>query len=106
MKNKKLERQTKLFDQFGFKCDCDACTNDFPTPPALTFKDMKLLKFAKKAEDEILRMPLGQAMKKYHDCCEILDKNQINFPCVELCILQKCIATFLLSQAQPFILFP
>lgn len=106
MTAQKPERQAKLIKEFGFKCDCEACTNNFSTPPALNFKDIKLLKFAKKAHDEILMMQPGQAMKKFHDCCDILEKNNVNFPCVELCMLQRCIAAFLLSQAQPSVLFP
>jgi hypothetical protein len=106
MKQQKPERQMKLYQEFGFKCDCEACTNNFPTPPALSFKDMKLLKFAKKADDEILTLPMGQAMKRFRDCCDILERHHQTFPCVELCLAQKCIATFLLNQAQPSVLFP
>lgn len=96
----------KLFNEFGFKCDCEACSRNFPTPPALGFKDVKLVKYAKKADDEILKLKPSQAMKKYQDCCEILQKNHRDFPTIELCLLQKCIATFLLAKAQPANLFP
>lgn len=106
MTHQKSHRQVKLYEEFGFKCDCVACDTNYPTPPALNFKDIKLLKFAKKADDEILTMQPGQAMRKFRDCCDILEKNNQNFPCVELCMLQKCIASFLLQQAQPSVLFP
>lgn len=105
MKQQKAERQMKLFKDFGFKCDCEACLLDFPTPPALKFNDTKLLKFSKKADDEILSMQPSQAFKKYRDCCEILEKSNNSYPCVELCLLQKCIASYLLSQAQPSVVF-
>lgn len=101
VKQPKAERQTKLLNEYGFFCDCEACTNEFPTPPDLSFKDFKLFKFAKKANDDILKLHPGQAMKKYVECCDILEKNHQNFPCMELCLLQKCIATFLLKQTQP-----
>lgn len=106
MEQPKIERQQRLLKEFGFECKCEACNGNYPTPPALNFKDIKLLKFAKKADDEILQLPKGQAMKKFRDCCEILEKNQKNFPCVEVFLLQKCIVKFLLHQAQPTILFP
>lgn len=102
----KSERQARLLKEFGFKCDCDACDGNFPTPPALKVKDAKLLKFATKSDEEILNLPIGRAIKKYRDICAILDKNHQTYPCIELCLLQKCIATCLLSQAQPSVLFP
>jgi hypothetical protein len=101
MTNQKSDRQAKLQREFGFTCDCEACTNNFLTPPSLAFKDAKILKFAKKADDEILTLPPGQAMKKFRDCCEILEKENRNFPSLELCLLQKCIAVFLIHQAKP-----
>lgn len=95
----------RLQKEFGFKCDCEACEANFPCPPALSFKDVKLLKFAKKSCDEILTMKPGQAIKKYRDCCEIIDKNDHMNPCIEMSMLQKTIATFLLHQARPQFLF-
>lgn len=106
MTEQKPQRQAKLMKEFGFSCDCEACTNNFPTPPALTFKDVKLLKYAKKIDDEILTIQPGQAMKKFRDVCDLLEKNNQNFPCIELCLLQKSFASFVLSQAQPSVLFP
>lgn len=105
MRQPKIERQEKLLREFGFVCECEACSNNFPTPPALTFKDVKLLKVAKKNDDEILQIQLNQARKKFFDCCDLLEKNHQNYPCIELFLLQKCIASFLLRQARP-VLFP
>lgn len=106
MKQQKAERQTKLMKEFGFACECEACSGNFPTPPALKFKDVKLLKFAKKTSDEILNLQPSLAIKKYRDCCSILEENSKDFPSIELCLLQKTIAMFLLLQSQPGILFP
>lgn len=106
MKDQKPQRQAKLMKEFGFNCDCEACINNFLTPPALTFKDVKLLKYAKKIDDEILTLQPGQAMKKFRDVCDLLEKNSQNFPCTEFCLLQKSFASFILSQAQPSVLFP
>lgn len=106
MKQQKADRQLKLKKEFGFVCNCEACSGNFPTPPALKFKDMKLLKYAKKTADEILLLSPSQALKKYHECCRILEENHENFPSIELCLLQKTIALFLLLQSQPSTLFP
>lgn len=102
----KPERQAKMLKDFGFVCDCEACRNDFPTPPALKVKDVKLFKFAKKTDDEIMKLRMNQAHKKFRECCELLEKNHHNFPSIELFLLQKCVASFLVSQAQPLVLFP
>lgn len=101
----KPERQQRLLKEFGFTCECEACISDFPTPPALKTQDIKLLKFAKKSEQDIRRLPPNQAMRKFRECCEAIEKNHRNFPSIELCVLQKCIATFLITQAQPSDLF-
>lgn len=106
MKIPKPERQAKLFKEFGFNCDCEACRENFSTPPTLKYKDIKLLKYAKKSDDDILTLSQNQTMKKFRDCCELLDQNHQSYPSIELCLLQKCIATSLLKQAQPSILFP
>lgn len=105
VKDLKPERQSRLFKEFGFMCDCEACVKDYATPPALNFKDAKLLKFAKKADEEMLKLPFNKAVKRYRDCCEAIDKNNHNFPSFELCLLQKCISAFLLNQAKPKVLF-
>lgn len=101
----KAERQAKLLKEFGFVCECEACIKNFPTPPALNYKDMKLLKFAKKADDGILKLNPSQAMKKYRECCDILEKNHQSFPSIELCLLQKFIVKFLVIQGQPSVKF-
>jgi hypothetical protein len=106
IKQTKQERQARLQDIFGFICDCEACKGDYPTPPALSFKDLKQMKFAKKTDDELLQLPFARALKKYRACCDILDKSHENFPCLEFSLLQKCIITFLLTQAQPAVKFP
>lgn len=102
----KPERQAKLLKEFGFICECEACTRNFPTPPSLGCKDKKLFKFAKKAEEEILRVSPNQAMKKYRSFCDILEQTHWTFPTVEQCLLQKYMVMFLVIRAQPSTLFP
>lgn len=102
----KVERQSRLMKEFGFMCDCKACSENFPTPPSLYSKDTKILKLAKKINSEILKLQPAQVMKKCRECCEVLNKTCENFPSIELCLLQKCIVTCLVKQAQPAVVFP
>lgn len=102
----KEDRQFRLLKEFNFMCDCEACEKNYPCPPNLKFKDIKLLKFAKLAEDDILTLNSSQAMKKYRDCCDVIQKNQDNFPSIEMTLLQRCMAMYLLNQAKPSYLFP
>lgn len=101
----KEDRQARLLKEFNFMCDCEACEKNFPCPPNLQFKDIKLLKFAKLAEDNILALEPSQAMKKYRECCDVIQMNQDNFPSIEMILLQRCMAMFLLNQSKPSCLF-
>ena len=85
-------------------CDCEACEKNYPSPPNLPFKDIKLLQFAKKTEDEIINLKANQAFKRYGDCCEAINNNP--YPSLETSLLQKCMMMFLLNQAKPLVLFP
>jgi hypothetical protein len=102
----KSDRQAKLLREFLFTCDCEACEKNYPCPPNLPYKDVKLLKFAKKIEDEIFASKPNQATKRFRECCGLIEKNHDNFPSLELSLLLKCMATMSLIQAQPSCLFP
>lgn len=101
----KPDRQAKLFEEFGFRCECKACMEDYPTSQRLVCRDKRLLKFAKKADEEVFQQQEGHAMKRYCETCEIIEKNPLNFPSIELCVLQKYMAKFLLLKARPLVLF-
>lgn len=87
--------------EFNFKCDCEACENNFPCHPNLPFKDIKTLKLAKKLEEDILAVKSNVDLKKYQGCCEAIEKNYQNFPCLEISLLQKCMAMIFLINAKP-----
>jgi ribosomal protein S18 len=96
----KQQRQAKLFKEFNFNCKCEACEQNYPTPPALNFKDIKLLKFAIKSEEDIMRSSIKDSRKIYQECCEKLEQNFNNYPCIELCMLQKAVALFMMKKSQ------
>lgn len=66
---------------------------------------MKTLKLAKKLESEVLTTKPHLLAKKYRECCQDIERNHQNFPCLEISFLQKCMAMILLIQAQPSFLF-
>lgn len=102
----KADRQIQMLKEFNFTCECEACDKNYPSPPNLANKDIKLLKFAKKTEHEIMQLKPNQALKRYGDCCEALNNKNNSYPSLEMSMLQKCMAMFLLRQAQPSVLFP
>lgn len=104
-KQSKQDRQSRLLREFNFSCDCEACERNYPCPPNLPYKDIKLLKFTKKIEDEILSLKSNHGVKRFRELCDLIEKNHHNFPSLELSLLLKCMATFLINQTRPSCLF-
>jgi hypothetical protein len=98
-KHSKDERQSKLLKQFNFKCDCEACELNYPMPPHIPIKNLKLVKLAKKIEEETAQMQ-NINFKSLHECCKQMDINHKDFPSLELAWLQKSFAILLLLQAR------
>lgn len=96
-KHSKDERQTRLLKEFNFKCTCEACELNYPMPPHIPIKNLKLVKLAKKIEEECGQM---QNIKSFHECCKQMDVNHRDFPSLELVWLQKSFAVLLLLQAR------
>lgn len=95
-KHPKVERQSRLLREFGFKCDCEACEQNYSTPPPM--KEIKLAKIAVKIEEEIFSE--RSSLKVYKECCKLINENHEKFPSLELILLQKSFAHFLLLQAK------
>lgn len=106
MSERKAERQERLLKEFEFMCSCEACSQNFQTPPALASKDAKLFKFAKKVNEDIFKLQNGAILKTLRNCCENMERHNKNFPSVELCVLQKCMVTCAVKLAQPSTVFP
>lgn len=107
LKLPKTERQEKLLKEFGFACDCVACMENYPTSEYLKCKDPKLFLLAKKVNEEnFQRDQNGRAIKRYREVCECIEQKNEDFPSIELCVLQKYFAKFLIFKAQPSVLFP
>lgn len=100
MENGEL-RRANLLKEFNFQCGCVACLNDWPTFKQLNVKEMKLMKYAKKVNDELVEMLKNhnQLLKNFKNCQNILNENHQNYPSMELCIIQKTFVTFLLKFA-------
>lgn len=82
----KTERQKSLFNQFNFKCDCEACLNDFPMAANLP-----------KMNKEIPNESENDTLLSFYKNCIFIDENYDPdiFPCYEVCkamskILQYC----------------
>ena len=105
---KREQRQNILNQHFNFHCDCEACLNDWPTLKELIVKDIKLMKYAKKCNDELIESlkTSSKLINDFKKCKEILQENFKNYPSMELCIIEKSFVTFLLKlTAQHISLF-
>lgn len=81
-----------LLHEYSFKCDCIACSNNFPLLHVLKILDKKIHKFAKKGKVENLKLDKNQAKKKFLEYCGLIQKHHEKaFPSAELCLLQECI---------------
>ena len=67
--------------------------------PHIPVKNLKLVKLAKKIEEEHFQMQNING-KTFHECCKQMDVNHKDFPSLELVWLQKSFAYLLLLQAR------
>ncbi|KAL7045419.1 hypothetical protein ACKWTF_002227 [Chironomus riparius] len=94
-------RQNILYQHFNFNCDCEACFNDWPTLKELIINDMKLMKYAKKINDELIESlkTSSKLTNSFKKCKDILQENFKKYPSMELCLIEKSYVTFLLKLA-------
>lgn len=101
-------RQSELLKQYKFKCNCDACSNDWPILSSLKIYDKVCLNKAKKVCRDLNLTDVNRkkAINKYKELCEIIDKNQTNFPSVEICSIIQSTAAYLEMILKPKLQFP
>lgn len=99
----KHERQESLIKDYGFVCDCEACTNDWPLNKDLEVINESILEYAWESHDELpyLSQSRAIAVKRFKEYCEKFEKYHKKFPSAELIILQECISNCLLSITKP-----
>lgn len=101
-------RQMELLKHYKFKCDCEACANNWPLLPDLKVGDRMCLNKAKKICRELNLNDLTRkkAFVKYRELCEIVEKNGKNFPSLETCSISQSAAAYLEMSLKPPLQFP
>lgn len=107
----KLERQTILLQDYSFKCQCEACTKNFPLFFSLKSNDKKLAKIARKEKNEMSKLDCQfNGIKKFHEICSqlqnLLIANEDRCPTSEIVLFQECLQKCLAIITKPKILFP
>lgn len=89
--NSKTERMKVLQKVYKFRCDCEACSNDWPQE--FPQKDRRYV------EPKFVKVPPAVAIEQFKKNCKIMDKLSDKVPCIELSIstlynhfLTQCIA--------------
>ncbi|CRK89945.1 CLUMA_CG003674, isoform A [Clunio marinus] len=101
------ERQEVLLNEYYFSCDCIACSNDFPIFQRLKSFDKKIYKIAKKGKDELSKLDVDHAKKRFKEYCDIIQKHHKQaFPSSEIVVLQECILQCVSIVIKPKFVFP
>lgn len=80
-------RQDILFKNYLFKCECEACSNDFSILPSLKIVDKTCFKIAKKISRELSSLNHKKSKFKIQEIATVIEKYHHNFPCLEVCSL-------------------
>jgi hypothetical protein len=103
----KMERQLILFENYSFRCQCDACVKNYPLFHVLKSYDKKLLKWAKKSKSDLSKLESSNAKRKFVDYCAVIQEHYAKgYPSAELVVVQECIQKCLSIVIKPKILFP
>jgi SET and MYND domain-containing protein 4 len=101
----KAERQRSLQDDYGFACDCEACTKDWPLNKDLKVIDEELLEYAWESFENLPYLDDELARKQLKEHCSVFMKHHRHFPSSELIILQECISNCLIAITKPSLQF-
>lgn len=89
-------RQSELLTQYRFKCNCQACDNDWPLLPSLKIIDKSSFSKAKKITRELRLTGVNQkkAVEKFKELCECVQRSiKQNYPSIEMCsLIESCIS--------------
>lgn len=84
------ERQSSLFNQYMFKCSCEACTRRYPLYPELRLVDRNFDKFIDDVH-KLTMLDIEHAKKKSQSYCDYLEKMDSNYPSYEISSVQECL---------------
>lgn len=87
------ERQQLLFDQYNFKCNCQACQHNFPIQQKLLIRCPMLDLMNLISENAELRESTSKALlwKKLQQYGLFLKEFDEHYPCKEIFIIYKCL---------------
>lgn len=102
----KALRQEALMKDYGFLCDCEACTNDWPMNQDLPVISEELLELAWTDHEDLPYLTAAQAKQKLQQHYDIIMKHHKHFPSAELIVLQECISNCLIAITKPDLQFP
>ena len=69
--------------------------------------DKKIYKLAKKSKDELSKLDVSQAKKRFREYCDIIQKHHDQaYPSSEIVLLQECILHCISVVIKPQLVFP
>lgn len=106
----KIDRQMILLQDYSFRCQCEACTKNFPLFHSLKSGDKKLIKIAKKEKSEIYKLDAAMTRKKFKEVCtqiqNLFNANENRCPTSEIVLFQECLQQCLAIITKPKVLLP
>jgi hypothetical protein len=85
------DRQTSLYNQYMFKCSCEACTKNYPIFPELPLVDPRFEDFLSDDVKKLSELNVQRAKDRFSDYCSYLQKFDKRYPCWEISSVQECL---------------
>jgi SET and MYND domain-containing protein 4 len=85
------QRQTSLYNQYMFRCGCEACNNKFSLFPELPHVDNKFDRFLGDDVKKLSELDVQRAKEKFKSYCSYLQKLDKRYPCWEISSVQECL---------------